>query len=138
MVSQRSSWSLPRVRVKDWLGRENIRRQRTDDRSPVQGVWPEPAERGPQTDGCVRGQEGHPGGAVVKNPLSNAGGAGPVPGQGRPRVPHTSLLLSRFSRVRLCATPQTAAHQAPRPWDSPGKNTGVGCHWVQPNIFFRK
>ena len=86
------------------------------------------------------------------------------------------LLLSRFSRVRLCATPQTAAHQAPpslgfsgkehrsglpfpspvhegekwkwscsvvsdsswphglqptrllRPWDFPGKSTGVGCH----------
>ena len=38
------------------------------------------------------------------------------------------LLLSRFSRDRLCATPETAAHQAPRPWDSPGKNTGVGCH----------
>ena len=40
------------------------------------------------------------------------------------------LLLSRFSRVRLCATPYTAAHQAPRPWDSPGKNTGVGCHFL--------
>ena len=39
-------------------------------------------------------------------------------------------LLSRFSRVRLCATPYTAAHQAPRPWDSPGKNTGVGCHFL--------
>ena len=86
------------------------------------------------------------------------------------------LLLSRFSRVRLCATPQTAAHQAPlslgfsmqehwsglpfpfpmhesenwkwsrsvvsdpqrphglqpprllRPWDFPGKSTGVECH----------
>ena len=85
------------------------------------------------------------------------------------------LLLSHFSRVRLCATPQTAAHQAPpslgfsrqehwsglpfpspmmkvkseseaaqscptrsdprdcstrllRPWDFPGKSTGVGCH----------
>ena len=81
------------------------------------------------------------------------------------------LLLSRFSHVRLCATPQTAAHQAPpslgfsrqeywsglpfpspkreseasvvpnsqrphglqptrllRPWDFPGKSTGVGCH----------
>ena len=25
----------------------------------------------------------------------------------------TSLLLSCFSRVRLCATPETAAHQAP-------------------------
>ena len=40
------------------------------------------------------------------------------------------LLLSRFSRVRLCATPQPAAHQASRPWDSPGKNTGVGCHFL--------
>ena len=86
------------------------------------------------------------------------------------------LLLSRFSRVWLCATPQTAAHQALpslgfsrqehwsglpfpfpmhesenwkwsrsvmsdssrphglqptrllRPWDFPGKSTGVGCH----------
>ena len=86
------------------------------------------------------------------------------------------LLLSHFSRVRLCATPQTAAHQVPpslgfsrqeywsglpfpspmpeskmwkwsrsvvsdssrphglqltrllRPWDFPGKSTGVGCH----------
>ena len=86
------------------------------------------------------------------------------------------LLLSRFSGVRLCATPETAAHQAPpslgssrqehssglpfpspmhenekwkwgrsvvsdssrphglqptrflRPWDFPGKSTGVGCH----------
>ena len=41
------------------------------------------------------------------------------------------LLLSRFSRVRLCATPEMAAHPAPpRPWDSPGKNTGVGCHFL--------
>ena len=23
-----------------------------------------------------------------------------------------------------------AAHQHPRPWDSPGKNTGVGCHFL--------
>ena len=38
------------------------------------------------------------------------------------------LLLSRFSRVRLCATPQTAQPtRLPRPWDSPSKNTGVGC-----------
>ena len=91
------------------------------------------------------------------------------------------LLLTHFCRVRLCATPLTAAHQAPlslgfsrqehwsglpfpspmherekwkwsrsvvsdslrphglqptrplRPWDFPGKSTGVGCHcllWV--------
>ena len=30
-----------------------------------------------------------------------------------PSIHSTSLLLSHFSRVRLCATPQTAAHQAP-------------------------
>ena len=40
------------------------------------------------------------------------------------------LLLSHFSRVQLCATPETAAHQAPPSWDSPSKNTGVGCHFL--------
>ena len=40
------------------------------------------------------------------------------------------LLLSHISRVQLCVTAWTAAHQAPRPWDFPGKNTGVGCHFL--------
>ena len=41
------------------------------------------------------------------------------------------LLLSRVSHVRLCATPQTAAHQAPPSLGlSRGKNTGVGCHFL--------
>ena len=40
------------------------------------------------------------------------------------------LLLSNFSRVQLCVTPEIAAYQAPRPWDSPGKNTGVGWHFL--------
>ena len=35
---------------------------------------------------------------------------------------------SCFSRARLFETLWTIAHQAPCPWDSPGKNTGVGCH----------
>ena len=38
------------------------------------------------------------------------------------------LLLSCFSRVRLCATPEPT--RLPHPWDSPGKNTGVGCHFL--------
>ena len=33
-----------------------------------------------------------------------------------------------LSCVRLLATPWTAAHQAPCPWNFPGKSTGVGCH----------
>ena len=40
------------------------------------------------------------------------------------------LLLSHFSRVRLCETPQTQPIRLPCPWDSPGKNTGVGCHFL--------
>ena len=39
------------------------------------------------------------------------------------------LLLSRFSRVRLCATLWTAAHQAPLSLGFSGKNAGVGCHF---------
>ena len=35
-------------------------------------------------------------------------------------------MLSCFSPVQLFVTPWTIAHQA-RPWNSPGKNTGVGC-----------
>ena len=27
-------------------------------------------------------------------------------------------------------TPWIVAHQAPRPWDCPGKNNGVGCHFL--------
>ena len=90
------------------------------------------------------------------------------------------LLLSCFSHVWLCATPQMATHQVPlslgfsrqeywsgwpflspmqacmlissvmpdsmrpqgqqptvrllHPWDSPGKNTGVGCHFLLQHI----
>ena len=40
------------------------------------------------------------------------------------------LLLSCFSRVRLRATHRQQCTRLPRPWDSPGKNTGVGCHFL--------
>ena len=40
------------------------------------------------------------------------------------------LLPSRFSRVRLCATPQTAAHQAPPSLGFSRQETGVGCHFL--------
>ena len=40
------------------------------------------------------------------------------------------MLLSHFSRVRLCATHRRQPTRLPRPWDSPGKNTVVGCHFL--------
>ena len=48
------------------------------------------------------------------------------------------LLLSRFSRVRLCATPQTAAHQA-----LPSLGFSRQDHWsgsaaLQPSLFTRR
>ena len=40
------------------------------------------------------------------------------------------LLLSCFSHVRLCATPRWQPTRLPHPWDSPAKNTGLGCHFL--------
>ena len=39
-------------------------------------------------------------------------------------------MLSHFSHVRLSATPRRQPTRLPHPWDSPGKNTGVGCHFL--------
>ena len=38
--------------------------------------------------------------------------------------------MKSLSRVRLFVTLWTIAHQAPQSMDSPGKNTGVGCHFL--------
>ena len=46
--------------------------------------------------------------------------------------PHTCSLLSHFSRVRLCATHRWQPTRLHHPWDSPGKNPGVGCHFLLP------
>ena len=40
------------------------------------------------------------------------------------------LLLSHFSRVWLVWPHRQQSMRLPRPWDSPGKNTGVGCHFL--------
>ena len=43
---------------------------------------------------------------------------------------HLLLLLSHFSCVRLCVIHRRQPTRLPRPWDSPGENTGVGCHFL--------
>ena len=40
------------------------------------------------------------------------------------------LLLSCFSRVQLCATHRRQPTRLLCPRDSPGKNSGVGCHFL--------
>ena len=40
------------------------------------------------------------------------------------------LLLSRFSHVRLVRPHRRQPTRLPRPWDSPGKNASVGCHFL--------
>ena len=40
------------------------------------------------------------------------------------------LLLSHFSRVRPLRPHRRQPTRLPRPWDSLGKNTGVGCHFL--------
>ena len=39
-------------------------------------------------------------------------------------------ILSYFSHVRLFAALWTITTRLLCPWDSPGKNTGVGCHFL--------
>ena len=48
-----------------------------------------------------------------------------------PRV----CVFSHFRRIWLFVIPWTVAHQAPRPWNFPGKNTGVGSHALLQGIF---
>ena len=45
-------------------------------------------------------------------------------------------MLSHFSFVWLFVTPWIVAHRVPLTWDSPGKNTGVGCHALPQGIFW--
>ena len=43
--------------------------------------------------------------------------------------------MKSLSRVRLLATPWTVAcTRILHPWDSPGKSTGVGCHFLLQGI----
>ena len=48
---------------------------------------------------------------------------------------HSFLCVFSHSVVSNPATPWTIAHQALCPWDSPGKNTGVGCYALLQGIF---
>ena len=45
------------------------------------------------------------------------------------------LVLSHFSHVHLFVTLWTVTSRLLCPWDSPGKNTGVGCHALLQGIF---
>ena len=49
--------------------------------------------------------------------------------------PYVFMLLSHFSHVQLFATSRIVANRLLRPWDFPGKNTGVGCHFLLQGIF---
>ena len=42
----------------------------------------------------------------------------------------SALWLSLFNCVQLCDPIDGSPPRLPRPWDSPGKNTGVGCHFL--------
>ena len=47
----------------------------------------------------------------------------------------SAMRAKSLSRVRLFVTPWTVARRLLCPWDSPGKNTGVGCNAVLQGIF---
>ena len=76
----------------------------------------------------------------VKNPPANAGDPGSIPGSGRsPEAGNGNYSsggdggLVAMSYPTL-VTPQAVACQNLFPWDSPGKNTGVGSHFLLQGI----
>ena len=60
-----------------------------------------------------------------------------IPGTEEPGRQCLLLLLSHFSHVRFFATPWTpeGSIRLLCPWNSPGKNIGVGCHALLQGIF---
>ena len=49
--------------------------------------------------------------------------------------PKNVLNALYHNRVQLFVTPWTEAHQAPLSMDFPGKNTGMGCHFLLQEVF---
>ena len=45
-------------------------------------------------------------------------------------VCHAAAAKSLQSCLSLCDPIDGSSPGSPRPWDSPGKNTGVGCHFL--------
>ena len=52
----------------------------------------------------------------------------PIPRKAMPK--NVQVKVKLLSCVRLVATPRTIAYHAPPSWDFPGKNTGMGCHFL--------
>ena len=47
-----------------------------------------------------------------------------------PGKPAAAAAASHQSCPTLCDPIDSSPTRLPRPWDSPGKNTGVGCHFL--------
>ena len=57
-----------------------------------------------------------------------------IPGQ-EAGIPHVHVYVCVLSHVQLFVTPWPVAHKAPLSMEFPGKNTGVGCHFLLQGIF---
>ena len=49
--------------------------------------------------------------------------------------PMWKMKVKSLSRVPLFLTPWTIAHQTPHPWNFPGKESTMGCHFLLQGIF---
>ena len=76
---------------------------------------------------------------TLRDPIDGSPPGSPVPGILQARILEWVAIsfsnawkwkvkVKSLSRVQLFATPWTAGTRLLRPWDFPGKSTGVGCH----------
>ena len=58
-----------------------------------------------------------------------------MPNSFSPASVYQRVHAQSLSHIRLFVTPWTAAARLPCPWNCPGKNTRVGCHFLLQGIF---
>ena len=78
-----------------------------------------------------------PGGPVVKTLPSNTGEVGLIPGQGT-EISYASKNLVTQSCLTLCNPMDCSPAGSSAHGDSPGKNTGMGCHFLLQGIFLTR
>ena len=48
---------------------------------------------------------------------------------------HTCMCVCMLSHIQFFVTPWTVTHQAPHPWNFPGRSTEAGCHFLLQRMF---
>ena len=118
-----------KIVARDWATREALRLRLISRSASSRGSWVPMLAAAKSLQSCP----------TLCDPIDSSPPGSAIPGILHERtlewvaIPFSNawkwkVKVKLLSRVRLLATPWTAAYQAPLSMDFPGKSTGVGCH----------